>query len=475
MTTSNFLPERNQIVNLETGDWSVSGGSFAVANLTSAVPLKHSFLITPTGSGTVTLTLANIVIPTQHRGTPVQFYARVKTAGSVRCNVELLSSETELEDYVKDRQTRVGSNTWTTIRSNIMYIPDVTSIIYANLSITFTEHAGLPFYFTTPFMYATFEAFSYPFTTSTYAQLPEVLISTEDSQINEGYLPELPLFRLIEAGLGMGDSVFQNYFDFENVDEEDAALLDYEPTPSTLVDPDGITDANAKWLAQILGFRLDDPQQQTTPWGGLASTWGPLMTAIDATGLSANATSLVRSSNSVTATFASATGLSVNDVVSVTATDGSATTFSGTFTITAVTTSPSHTATWAQTDSDETASETHLVALVDTSWSELEESNPDYFDKATYTSWQVEYGYSGLHAGTRTALIDAAKFNLSGDKVVTITNNYSSSPWRILVTTKTSETPGGVINTENETILAAINRVKPVGFKLSHTCTTSGA
>ena len=479
MSTTNFLPERNQIVALETGDWTISGGTFSVANLISAVPLQHSFLIDPTNTGTVTLSLNNIIIPSQFRDTPIQFYARVKTAGYVSCAVQLLSSEVEYAigggTYTSTRSTKVGSNSWTVIRSNIMVVSDTAGVLYANISIQFTQHAGLDFYFTTPFMYATYEALDYPFATSTYLQLPRILINTESSEMSQNNLPEIPLFRLIESGLLSGESVYQDYFDFEYVDEEDAAQLNYTPTPSTLVEPDAITDQNAKWLAQILGFVLDDPQQQTTPWGGLPATWNAIMTTVDATGFSASATDLTRATNVVTATFASATTLSAGDTVSVVASDGSETSFSGTFTVTAVSGSAPWTVTWSQTGAGESDSETHVVSLVDTNWSELEEFNPDYFDKATYSSWQIDTAYTGLHAGTRAALIDAAKFNLTGNQTVTVINNYASNPWRILVRTKTTETPGGVTGSQNDIIFAAIDRVKPVGFKLNHQCTASGA
>jgi hypothetical protein len=476
MTTVNFLPERNQIVNLETGDWTITNGTMSVANLVSPVSLFHSFYITPTASNSIVeLELASIIIPSDYRLTPVQFHARVKSTTGLKATVLMDCSETELPGHVFTRDTKVNSNTWKTIRSNLMIVPDISGLIYGRVKISFINHGGLPFYFSVPFMYSSYSVLQEQLTISTYAQLPSIFLIAESNQLNQGYLPEFPTLRLIEAGSLTSEDCLSTYYDFEYVDEEDAGQLTYTPTPSTLVEPDNITDANAKWLSQILGFTLDDPQQLTTPWGGLPSSWGELTTAVDATGLSANASSLVRSSSIVTATFASATGLSIGNSVSVTAVDGTATTFSGTFTVTGVTTTPSHTATWAQTDSNETAAETHKVALLDTSWSELEEFNPDYFEKATYSSWQIENGYSGLHAGTLTALKESAKFNLIGGKVVTVTKNYSSNPWRILITTKTSETPGGETNSENETILRAIQQVKPLGFKVDHVCTVSGA
>lgn len=476
MLTPNFLPERNQVVTLSTGDWTISGGTMTVANLVSPIANYHSLLITPTNSNsTVQLELENIVIPSEYRLTPVQFYAQVKTEHGTRAAVLMDCSEQEFQGYVSTRNSRTGSNTWTTVRSNRMVVPDITAVITARVRITFTEHGGQDLYVSVPYMYATFLALTDPFVASVYAQMPNIFLQYDNQDFAEGNMPEFPIVRLIEAGLEGGRNTYAKYFDFQYVDEEDAQKLNYTATPSTLVDPAAIEEPNAKWLAQILGFKIDDPQQQTTPWGGLPTSWREVTTAIDNTGLSASPTSLVRASNVVTATFSAAHNLSVNDVVSVTATDGTATTFSGTFTITAVTTTPTHTATWAQTDSGETATETHLVALLDTNWTELEEFNPDYYDRATYTGWQIETAFSGVHAGTLNALKEAAKFNLSGDKVVTITNRYSNDAWRILVTTKTSETPGGVLNTENETILQAINRVKPVGFKLNHTCTTSGS
>lgn len=477
MKTINFLAGDNATFTTGLGSWVVTGGTAVYDTSTVVLAERHSMVITPTNSSsTVTVTLSAIPISVAYADKSIQFHSRLKSVPGLAVDVSLTHSSTMPASYDQTRHTKTGSNSWSVCRSNIMPIPDIGVAVLAEIELEITGHDGYDIYFTTPFLYGTNDVDNAYFSLSCYASIPRFFVGVEYEQIDAGVLPEFPTLRILESGLSVCDDIFDDYYNIEYVDIETAGRLEYTATPSTLVSPYAVTDTTGAWLAQFLGFELDNPQQTTTPWGGLPGTWGAAMTDVDTGGLSANATSLSRASNVVTATFAASHGLSTNDLVSVTATDGTSTTFSGTFTVTGT---PSGTsATWAQSGSDESASETHRVALLDSEWSELEEFNPDYADRAGYTAWQLENAYSGLRCGTFDALVKAAQFNLSGDKVVTVlkhtTGAGSSNPWSILVRTKTSETPGGVDNTSSEIVLTAITAVKPIGFKVEHRCTSTG-
>jgi len=474
--TLNFLSGDNATFTTGLGSWSVSGGT--AVHDTSVVVLteRHALVVTPTNSSsTVTITLPSIPIPVFYADKTIQFHSRVKSVAGVVVTVGLTHDATMPASYDSTRQTKTAGSTWSVCRSNLMPIPDIGTPVIAEIELEITGHGGYDIYLTTPFLYGTSDVdFSY-FSLSTYAALPRFFVGVEYQQLDENILPEFPTLRIIESGLSVCDQIFDEYYNLQLLDTETAGQVEYTATPSTLVSPSAVTETTGAWLAQFLGFSLDNPQQTTTPWAGLPSTWGAAMTDVDAGGLSANASNLERSSGVVTATFATSHGLSTNDVVSVTAADGTSTSFSGTFTITGTPTSS--TATWAQAGTDESDSETHRVALVDTEFSELEEFNPDFADRAGYTTWQLTNAYSGLRAGTYDALVNAAKFNLSGDKIVTVlkhtTGTGSSDPWSILVRTKTSETPG-VVSDQSEIILAAISSVKPIGFAVAHRCTATG-
>lgn len=471
MKTLNQLAGDNASFTTGVGAWVATGATLANDTSIKLLDDLHTLVITPSNANNpVTVELSNISIPITYSGQTIQFHTRLKCSNKLAAVVEFIHNQTMPATYQQTRNTSVPSNLWTVCRSNMLPVPNVGVSVSATVSIEISGHNGSAISMTLPFLYGTFDVDDSLFTLATYAQIPQFFRTSELIAIQDGIMPESPTLRLIECGLSAADDAFDDYYRIEYVDIEDAGQLTYTPSPSLLVSPLGVNDATAPWLAQFLGFSLDSPQQQTTPWGGIPGRWFEVMTAIDTANPPASPTSLVRSSGVVTATFAS-TSLSVGNVVSVVAVDGSSTSFSGTFTLTGAT---GTTATWAQSGADETASETHSVAVTDTNWSELEDSNPDVFDRAGYNAWQLENAYAGLRAGSLNALTNAAKLNLSGDKIVTVQKRYSDNPWRILVKTKTSETPNGEDSVESEIILNAIKSVKPLGYKVEHLCTPNG-
>lgn len=103
------------------------------------------------------------------------------------------------------------------------------------------------------------------------------------------------------------------------------------------------------------------------------------------------------------------------------------------------------------------------------SWTELENFNSVSSGVDTTLRWQVSSGSWGLHAGTNAALIDTARQYLSGTKTVTVTPRYGGDPWRIVVRTKASESPDGVVlNGSSPTLVEALTRAAPVGFEIVH-------
>lgn len=474
MRTINQLAGDTASFTSGVGSWTASGG--ALSNDTSVKLLDdlHTLVATPTNAvDPVTVELSGIPISIGYADSTIQFHARIKSASRVVASVTFTHNQTMPASYEQTRTTVVSANSWVVCRSNMLPIPNIGTSVSATISIEITGHAGEPVSLTLPFLYGTFDVDLSYFTVSTFGQLPQFFRDVERTQAEQNILPEYPMLRLLECGLSTADEVFDDYYRIENVDIETAGQLIYTPTPSLLVSPVGVNDSSAAWLAQFLGFRLDNPQQTTTAWGGLPSTWHAVLTEIDPDDPAVNVVSLARSSGTVTATFAASHSFAPGQTISVVAVDGTATSFSGTFTIAGA--PPGTSITWSQSGADETATETHKVGLLDTEWSELEDSNPDFYDRAGYTAWQLENAYSGLRAGSLTALINAAKLNLSGDKIVTVVKRYTGNPWRILIKTKTSETPNGVNLAASEIILNAIKTVKPVGFKVDHQCTANGA
>ena len=474
MKTVNLLASANwKFLPDDPGNWSISGGSVAIDTSQVILADYHSIAITPDSSDPVTATLSNIPISTAYANESLQFHCRIKCDFATDVSIQLTHNQELPSGYDDTRETQPAATRWIICRSNKLPIPDIGTVVNATVSITVDNHQGEPVYITLPFLMGTFDVGDSKFALSAYTQLPSFVQQTETENADADVLPDYPIMRMLEAGLSYAEQGFDKYYDFERPDIEDAGDLDYEVSPSKLVDPDGVDRDTAEWLSQFLGFTLDDPRLGSTPWAALPTVWQSLLTDIDPSGLDATPTTLERSGDEVTATFAEDHSLIVGDIVSVTGVTPSS--FNGTFEIAYVDSTTQ--VRWAQVGSDVSNSSVTVkgnISLIDTNWDELEDFNPDFFDYSGYIIWQLENAYHGYRAGTKEALIAAAKLNLTDDQIVTVVNGYNDNPWNILVKTKTSETPNGVDDTENENILVALNRVKPVGFKVYHLCTATG-
>lgn len=474
MKTVNLLANADwQFLPDDPGNWSITNGSVSINTAQVILADYHSLAIAPISAAAVSVTLSNIPISTAYANETLQFHCRVKCSFGTDVSIQLTHNQTLPAGYDDTRETQTVATRWIICRSNKLPIPDIGSVVTASVTITVENHQEETVFINLPFLMGTFDVGDSKFALSTYTQLPSFIVQAESDSAEGDALPDYPVMRILEAGLGYAERAFDKYYDFERPDIETSEDLGYAATPSQLVDPTGVDQEAAEWLSQFLGFTLDDPRLGSTPWAGLPSTWATLLTDIDATGLDATPLTLERSSDEVTATFADNHELIVGDIVSVNGVTPSS--FDGTFEIAYVDSSTQ--VRWAQVGSNVSNASVTVkgnVSLIDTNWDELEDYNPDFFDYSGYIEWQVANAYHGYRAGTKEALVAAAKLNLTDDQIVTVVNGYNDNPWNILVKTKTSETPNGEDDTENETVLVALNRVKPAGFKIYHLCTTTG-
>lgn len=409
----------------------------------------------------ITAVLTSIPVSTGFKGDSLQFHSRIYSEKPFTAVIELSTDQ----GTSSSARTRVTESTWGVCRGGRLEIPDIGAAMTASISITLKEFGPASVHISLPFLYGTSQIFNSAFMFNLYQYLPNVI---QQADLNLDNIPEALLARILEAGLYWADSALTSHYDFEYVDEDLASRLNYTPSESTLVEPAFLDIENAEWLAQFLGFKLQNPAVTATPWGAFSGfSWAAIQSDIDPNN-DYSVTALSRSSNVVTATLGSHPIVTGDTIFLRNADSG----FNGTFEVTSYTAS---TISWTQTGSDVTALVGGAVYLPDTEWEELEDFSPDFYDQSTYIRWQLNNAYAGINAGTLQAVKEAAKFNLSDTQIVTITTSYLSSPWNILVTTKTSETPNGVDNQSNETVLAEINKAKPAGFKLYHICTSTGS
>lgn len=101
-------------------------------------------------------------------------------------------------------------------------------------------------------------------------------------------------------------------------------------------------------------------------------------------------------------------------------------------------------------------------------WDVIQDSNPEPVGLDDFLRWQVQYGYYGINAGSRTAILESVKRVLTGTKEVT----YSvPSAWNILIETNISETPDASLLSAGDpvpSILELVEYTRPLGCVIAH-------
>lgn len=467
--TVSYINPSNSLFRETFGTWTFTNASVELEANEIVSRNYGSLLITPVSAGSpVVLSLSGIASKIEDAGDTFQFHCRVKSSTGLTVTV----STSESEGGSSVRETDTATNLWNICRSERVVIPDVGETVLISVEISVDGHNGSPFYFTMPFLFASFAIFRDPFMSEVFLNLPEFLreADLEHAEIHD--LPDYPLARVIELTTPLAGDAVRDFYFFEYLDVAGGKIEGDTETLSTLVDPDGANLEYLPWLSQFAGVILDNPAEGTTPWGNLPTTWTEMQESIDP---SANPvftpTSMVRATNEVTADIG-VHSIQVGEWIEVEGSTATTDSFNGGFEVIAV---GGTDITWAQTGADESALTYGTITLLDTEWEEIEAYDPSLGGLEDYLRWQVKYAYNGINAGTRQALVDSVSRELTGDKVVTVTYRYLDDPWQVLVRTKTSETPGGSTGSSSLVIENYIRKVKPAGYKVIHECTVTGA
>jgi hypothetical protein len=101
-------------------------------------------------------------------------------------------------------------------------------------------------------------------------------------------------------------------------------------------------------------------------------------------------------------------------------------------------------------------------------WDVIQDSDPEPAGLDEFLRWQVQYGYYGVNAGSKEAVIQSVKRVLTGAKEVT----YSTpSAWNILIETKKSETPDSSLIPLGDPVLGVLELMepsRPLGCLIAH-------
>ena len=92
-----------------------------------------------------------------------------------------------------------------------------------------------------------------------------------------------------------------------------------------------------------------------------------------------------------------------------------------------------------------------------------------------FIEWQLSKGYYGRAAGSRIAMVEAAKQVLSytdngaqSTFSVSLTPRYQDEPFAIHIRTLANETPDANANQTSELVMQSVNWAKPMGYLITH-------
>ncbi len=103
-------------------------------------------------------------------------------------------------------------------------------------------------------------------------------------------------------------------------------------------------------------------------------------------------------------------------------------------------------------------------------WSGIEGLSPGVEGTLELLRWQASTAYYGLFGGSKKAIIDSAKYLLTGTKTVNYFPRYLGDAWRIHLTTLASETEdASTPGTTSTAIIDMVTPALPAGFQVTHT------
>lgn len=475
----NLLDSESATLFRGQGSWNVSNGTLFFERNDVFAEKSSTMQITPIlNNQPVILTYSGVSVPKDFVDDFVHFHCRIKVVIPSIVRVELTNTQVAPPENVVAKDTGTGFNSWRICRSPNFKVFDTGEDNKIDIKIVVSNHAGALISFSVPFIGVSGNIFRDLYVLETFRNLPAVIREAEINHEELHGMPDFPLTRFIELAGNFAGDVVSDYYAFQYLTKFEGKNPNDPTTLSALIDPNAAKPQYLPWLSQFVGVYLDNPTTGKTPWQNIPPEWMPIEQQIDpASNPTYVPTVLSRASNVVTATIGTHV-VSENKWVTIKNSTSSGTTFNGTFRVTSTT---GTTISWSQTGSDESAINKGQITLLDTEWFELENFNPNLDGLLDYLRWQVKNAYTGMHGGTYAAIVNSAKRVLTGDKVVTVRYAHDGDPWKVLVRTKTSESPDGFFEEDppadgvkSFTIETYLNRAKPAGYKIIHECTADG-
>lgn len=268
---TNFLTGDNYALSTSAGGWGLAApnanGTILVTGERQKFFGVNAIKITPNNVGPVSLRITGISVPIELTRAQFRGAAWIAASDDVIAKVTIFTS-TLLGSASASAETKVHgvhSNKWTlaSVSQTERTIPDGQSATIS-MDITFHDDGNLNalsasyIYFSSPILSSFDVIYAEYGVAETYWRLPEYLRTADEEQTD----PPFPLYRFMDVAfrtLSDISAIWWNTAYFPPFDIEDQKS-------STLVTPN-LADINTlRWLARILGVKIQNPPTGFTSW-----------------------------------------------------------------------------------------------------------------------------------------------------------------------------------------------------------------
>ncbi len=282
-----------RVSNVFTGDtaqpvtgiglWSFAGATTRIETETTPINVKSMIHVVPVSNNAVTISLTNFPIPSTTRGQSVDFGFYLRSDARLEVSIEANSSSLEStlpepEAFLSQTQSFVPiRGEWVFPRVSRISTGTTQTAQFITIEITISGHEGAAIYFARPILVPTlFHRQDFPTIVVQSFVPPDIM------DIDETSMPLVAgVGRLLHVmGVGYQD-IYEEFLSIMNLDHIDSYNERTTEFSSTLVNPNFVSVAKARWLAQFLGALLIDSSSGLTPWANLPKTWEQWTAQID--------------------------------------------------------------------------------------------------------------------------------------------------------------------------------------------------
>lgn len=289
----NLIPVGSSRFTHDLGLWT-SAYSISRSTTQTFVAGVPSISVIANGSGTASISLANIDVGAEYRGKVLRAFAWVYLKSSSPCTIYLTTATSSASAMVQATENLRGSE-WSLVSVESTAL-STTQNSHAALNIEVTGlSSGEEFFVALPALTIPEMVLTSVSCDETYLRLPDYMRRADLEQSE----PTLPLRRFVDVLTTLANDIDTTWNLFYYLPPEDNGGI---PLRSYLTEPELANEATLKWLAMIMGTELRTSATGFTSWGNLLTKadvlasalvpetpdgltrWSELVSAVDANG-----------------------------------------------------------------------------------------------------------------------------------------------------------------------------------------------